>query len=86
VQKLNGAISGAQRFEDFSGRGNSAKTAPNKKINSRQYQKEPWKPLPQIAPIDGREPIGLSFGVGSDEEIRNQMLAWPSGLAVSIEG
>jgi hypothetical protein len=39
----------------------------------------------EIATIGRRELIRLYLGVGSDEEIGNQMLAWAAILTVSLE-
>ena len=34
-----------------------------------------WKPLPQVAAVDGGEPVGLDLSMSGDEEVGDEVLA-----------
>jgi hypothetical protein len=53
-------------------------------ILSGDRDRQVWKPLPEIASIQGGKPLGMHLGMGSDQEIRDQIAAGghpPAGIA-----
>jgi len=74
-----GAADGADVDLDDDGGGETGKVSGLEEGEFRE-------PLAQVAAVDGGEAVGLDSGVGGDEEIGDEMLAWTAGLAVALEG
>lgn len=45
-----------------------------------------WEVPAQVPTVSGGEAVGLGLGVGGDQEVGDQMLAWAAVFAIPPEG